>query len=87
MATFELDSTMLKKIEQLSRLTMILNTSQKQTKAQIQIGHTRLILSVQVPSVYESFPVYTYQRSYINLTYADLDQAIQEMNNQIKNAY
>lgn len=87
MPAFELDSTMLKKIETLSRLTMILNTSEKTTKAQIQIGHTRLILSVQIPSSWESFPLYTYQVSYINITYANLDEAIAEMNYYIKNAY
>ena len=86
MPKFELDNQMLKKLETLAKLTMILNTSEKTTKAQIQIGHTRVILSVQIPSEWESFPLYTYQRSYVNLTYADLDGAIEEMNQIIKYA-
>ncbi|GAB2648408.1 hypothetical protein GCM10027035_47650 [Emticicia sediminis] len=84
---FGLDSIMMKKIETLSRLTMILNTSEKKAKAQIQIGHSRLILSVQhYFEGYESFPLYTFQRSYRVMSHPDLDEAIEEINNYIKYA-
>lgn len=83
---FGLDSIMMKKIETLSRLTMILNTSEKETKAQIQIGHSRLILSVQIHCDYESFPLYTFQRSYRVMSHPELDEAIEQMNFYIKYA-
>lgn len=83
---FGLDSIMMKKIETLARLTMILNTSEKETKAQIQIGHGRLILSVQRHCDYESFPLYTFQRPYRVMSHPELDEAIEEMNFYIKYA-
>ena len=84
---FGLDSIMMKKIETLSRLTMILNTSEKKAKAQIQIGHSRLILSVQHYSDgWEAFPLYTFQRPYRTMSHPELDEAIEEMNNYIKYA-
>ncbi len=77
---YELDSTMLKKLETLNRQCLILNTMESEIKASYQISHSRIIIVVQRHYDFmESFPLYTYQRQFINLTYADLEEAIAEM--------
>ncbi len=81
---FELDNQMLKKILKLTDLILMLNTSEKETKGSIQIGHSRLIVSIQIPNEWESFPLYTYQRMYSQLTYADLDEAAEKITEYIK---
>jgi hypothetical protein len=85
MATDNLDSIMIKKIETIAKLSMILNSSEKQTKCQVQIGATRMIFSIQEqwPSI-ESFPLHTYQATYNNVTHPDLEKMIEELNYYIK---
>lgn len=85
MAKFELDSTMLKKLETLNRLCLILNTMESEIKVSYQINHNRIIIAVQENIAYVvTFPLYTYQRHFIQLTYPDLDEAISQMNYYIK---
>ena len=88
MAKFELDSTMMGKLEKIARLSLILNSLDgRKTKAQLQIGHSRMLLSLQHDSGFgiEVFPLYTFQSSYYNLTYRNLDEVIDELNYFIKN--
>lgn len=87
MAKFELDNQMLKKLETLNKLCLIINTMETQVKASYQINHDRIIICVQENFEYiVTFPLYTYQRHFVQLTYADLDEAIQEMNEYVKYA-
>lgn len=87
MAKFELDNTMLKKLETLNKLCLILNTMESEVKASYQINHDRIIICVQENLEYVvTFPLYTYQRHFSQLTYPDLDEAIKEMNDYVKYA-
>lgn len=87
MAKYELDSTMLKKLETLNKLCLILNTMEAEIKASYQINHDRIIICVQENFEYlATFPLYTYQRHFVQLTYPDLDEAIREMNDYVKYA-
>lgn len=79
-----LDSIMIKKIEKITALSMILNSSEKDTKAQIQIGASRMIISIQEHCPYETFPLYTYQSNYTTITHPELEKVIEELNYYIK---
>jgi len=80
---YELDNQMLKKLLKLCDQCLQINSMQKPTKASFQINHDRIIISVQDYEVWGSFPSYTFQSHFVNLTYANLDAAIAAMNHEI----
>ncbi|GAB3518507.1 hypothetical protein GCM10027442_38800 [Emticicia fontis] len=76
MAAFELDSTMLKKIDKLHRACTTLNTMESDLKASYQINDERILIVLF--KHHWDFTIWSYQRRFIQLTYADLDQALEE---------
>lgn len=87
MAKFELDSTMLKKMETLNRQCLMLNSMESDIKVSYQVNHERIMICVQEhpPEQYfTSWPMFTFQCSFYNLTYVNLDEAIEKMNCYLK---
>lgn len=77
MAKFELDSTMLKKLDKLHSACTTLNSLEKSISASYQINHKRVLISIQKNDW--DFPLWSFQRMFIQLTYPDLDQALKEI--------
>lgn len=87
MAAFELDNTMLNKIDRIHKMIMTLNTMENnQTKVSYQVNQERMIIAAHKFGDWD-FPIYTFQRAFVELNYALLDQVIQELQFFIKYPY
>lgn len=87
MAKFELDSTMLRKMDKIHSLIMTLNTMESnQTKVSYQVNQDRMIIVAHKFGDWD-FPIYTFQRAFVELTYALLDEVISQLQLFIKYHY
>ncbi len=83
MAQFELDNQMLKKLDKLHSACLTLNTMKIEIEASYQINHHQIIICLHKSGNWD-WPLYTFQRFFVNLTYANLDQALEEINGWMK---
>lgn len=87
MPAFELDGTMVAKIDKIQSLILTLNTMEKnQVKISYQTNHERMIICAHKYGSWD-FPVYTFQSHFVSLTYPMLDEVIKEIQFYIRHPY
>lgn len=78
MAKFELDNQMLIKLEKLCKLIIDRNAKMLDINGYYQLNEDRILIGVAFECEWV-YPMWNYQRHLIQLTYADLDQAIKSL--------